>query len=397
MTTAILAQILIDGTGREPIKDAVVIVEQGRIVKVTSKANVSLSTQSYDIVDTNNGVLLPGLIDSHSHIFYITNKMPDAREEQGPEYLVHLISGGLLDARSYISQGVTSIRNLGTEKNLDLGLRNLIAQGKIIGPRIFGSGRPIVMTGRKPFAENIEVNCASDARRAAREQLRNGADVIKLFASAGSIAGGQEQLTIEEMQAAAIEAHKAGRTVTAHAIGTQSIKNAILAGVDSVEHATLIDEEGIALMKERDIVMVPTLSVGRTMANMSPETAVHFGLPADVSEVAHTSFEHDSKALRMAHQVGIRIAAGTDPVLQDTIAGECSWLHKAGLSPMEVIIAATRTGADVLNVDDRLGTIEEGKFADIIALQGNPLEDITALQRVSWVFKEGQLHKSPQI
>lgn len=396
MAKAILAKLLIDGTGRDPIPNAVVIIEKGKIQKVSKQELVSLTSNSYEIIDTHDGILLPGLIDSHSHIFHITNDIYSSGEEEDPANLIRFIRNGLEDARSYISQGVTTIRNLGTKSNLDLGLRDLITQDKVVGPRIFGSGSPIAMTGRKPFADNYEVNSAAEARRAARKQLSKGADVVKLFASAGSIAGGQEQLTIEEMQAAVVEFHKAERTAAAHAIGAISIKNAVLAGVDSVEHATMIDEEGIVLMKKHDVGMVPTLAVGRTISNMDSETATHLGLPENIAEIAHTSFEEDSRATRMAHQEGIRIATGTDPVLQDTIAKECAWLHKAGLAPLEVIVAATRTGAELIHMDDVLGTIEVGKLADLVIVENNPLEDLSALEDVSWVFKEGDALKSPK-
>jgi imidazolonepropionase-like amidohydrolase len=317
-----------------------------------------------------------------------------------PAYTIELIKNGIEGAKYWLSQGVTTIRNVCDEFDFDIGLRDLIAQGKIEGPRIFASGKPIMMPGR-PLYHGIghEVSSPAEARRAAREQLRAGADIIKLFASAGvggaygNMVGeaGWEQLTVEEMQAATFEAHKAGRTVTAHAHHPQSIKNCVLAGLDSVEHAHFVDEEGIAMMKERDVVMVPTLAVAEVLMK-----GTQFGHPPHMEKNARLALEKGIEGVVMAREAGVRIAVGTDPGHGETIAMEFVSLHKAGMTPMEIIVGATKTGAELVKMGDQLGTLEEGKIADLIVLEGNPLEDIKTIENVRWVVKEGEIVKSHQ-
>lgn len=401
----VLAGMLIDGTGRDPLSKAAVVVENGHISRVGAQSEVSPGPDD-QVIDAGDATLMPGLIDSHCHIFYIAGasfvSSSATAGPRTPEQLVTLVAGGLESARLWLSQGVTTIRDVAAEMNLDLGLRDTIASGRVIGPRIFGSGRALAITGGVRLSiENIaiQVNSATEARRAAREQLRAGVNHIKLFASAG-IGGGEgrfvgesgwSQFTVEEMQAAIFEAHKAGRTVAAHAISTQSIKNAVQAGVDTVEHCTYLDEEGLTMMKERDVVMVPTLAVGETLA----EKAIQFGYERHIAERSQLGVEKSHVSVQMAREAGLRIAAGTDPVTQDTIMRECDCLHRAGLTPMEVIVAATRTGAELLHMQDSLGTVEQGKMADLIVLDGNPLDDLWALERVRWVLKDGQVVKSP--
>jgi imidazolonepropionase-like amidohydrolase len=198
---------------------------------------------------------------------------------------------------------------------------------------------------------------------------------------------GWEQLTQEEMQAAAFEAHKAGLYVAIHAIGTESIKNAIRAGADSIEHGTYADEASIAMMSEYGVLLVPTLASNEVFLENIAQTEAEPYL----EEFARRAFQDGKSCVYMAKEAGIRIAAGTDFSQEGALARECASLNEAGLSPMQVIQAATKTGAELLGMDNRLGTLEVGKLADFIALDGNPLEDISALEKICWVIKNGQV------
>ena len=344
---------------------------------------------------------MPGLIDCHCHIFYAVRQEETKKvkaKDFTPADTIELIRNGLEGAKFWLSQGVTTIRNVCDEFDYDIGLRDLIAQGKVEGPRIFASGKPIMIPGR-PLYHGLghEVNSAAEARRAAREQLRAGADVIKLFASAGvggaygNMLGdaGWEQLTVEEMQAAAFEAHKAGRTVTAHAHHPQAIKNCVVAGLDSIEHAHFIDEEGISMMKVRDVVMVPTLFVAEELTK-----GTQFGYGPHMEVNARIAVKKGTEGVVMAREAGVRIAVGTDPGHGETIADECITLHKARLTPMEVLVSATRVGAEVVHMQDQLGTLEVGKIADVIGLGENPLDDLEALRDIQLVMKAGKIFKA---
>jgi imidazolonepropionase-like amidohydrolase len=402
MSTVFTAASLIDGTGRDPITNAALVFENGRITQVGSLDSVSINAQEDKVIDVGNGVLLPGLIDCHCHLFYLLAGSNKPRGDWGPADTIKMIIDGMESARLWLSHGITTVRDVAASWNFDLGLRDLIAQGKAVGPRIFGSGQPLAMTGRALYhGMGIDVNSAEDARRAARQQLRAGADVIKLFASAGLGGGhqgtlvwesGWEQLTIEEMEAAIFEAHKAGRTATTHAIGTQSIKNAVQAGVDSVEHCTYLDDEALSMMKERDVVMVPTLAVGEVLAYRG----IELGFPPLMEEYGLAAIEAGRKSVKMAYEAGLRIATGTDPTHGERVVEECICLNNAGLTPMDVIVAATRVGAELVQKQDDFGTLEVGKFADLIVVDGNPLEDLQALENVLWVVKEGQIYKTPE-
>jgi imidazolonepropionase-like amidohydrolase len=402
MATVFLVETVVDCTGRDPIRNAAVVVENGRITQVGTQSEVSPAPGD-EVIDATDATLMPGMIDVHCHTFYVSGSLEE-KYERPPNELVQLIIDAIESAHLWLTDGITTVRDVGTEANLDLGLRDAIASGKVVGPRMFCAGRALAMTGGVRLSlegGSIQVDSPDEARKAARQQLRAGADLIKLFASAG-IGGGEgrfigesgwPQLTREEMQAAVIEAHKAGRTATAHAISAEAIKNAVRAGVDSVEHCMYVDEEGIALMKERDVVMVPTMAVPVNLV----ERGVKLGYEPHIAERAHMAIERGRQAVKMAREAGIRIATGTDPVPSrpKMLVRECECLHQAGLTPMEVIVAATRTGAELLHVDGRLGTVQEGKIADLVVVDGNPLDDMGALERVLWVMQDGQVVISP--
>jgi imidazolonepropionase-like amidohydrolase len=386
-STVFLAGTLIDGTGREPISPAAVVVDEGRITQVGRRSEIAYSTEDSQVIDVSQRVLIPGLIDSHCHVFYFGHHFQERS-------LVAVIARAITNAGIWLDKGVTTARDVGTRENLDIGLRDAIQAGLVRGPRLFVSGTALAMTGAKQEELRevvIEVTGADEARLVTRMQLRAGVDLIKIFSTAGLTEGGVAQLTIEEMRAIVEEAHKVGRKVACHAIATDGIKNALRAGVDTIEHGTFLDDEAIEMMVAGGAVLVPTLSIGKTTA----ERGLESGRPLALVENARRSLESRRTGARKAYEAGVRIAAGTDPVSDDTMAMECKALLEVGLSPMDVISAATRIGAEILGLQDKIGTIEVGKQADIIVLDGNPLEDITALERVDYVVKDGLIVKAP--
>lgn len=406
MATIVLAQALIDGKGGDPLRNAALVIENGRIVRLGPQSSIHHGPDDL-VVDAGDGALLPGLIDLHSHLLYYNGSEYVASSsrpgQRSPAEIVALVAGALDAARLWLSHGVTTVRDLAAEMNLDLGLRDAIYSGKAVGPRIFGAGRALAITGGVRIStENlaISVDGPDEVRRATREQLRAGVNVIKLFASAG-IGGGEgqsigesgwAQFTTEEMRVAVFEAHKAGRTITAHAISARSVKNALEAGVDSVEHANYLDEEGLAMMKARDVVLVPTLAIGETLA----ESGKRFGYEAHIQERSLRAVECSKETIRIAREGGVRIGTGTDPVTRDTMPREWESMARAGMTPTEIIVAATRTGAELLRIQDRLGTLEIGKIADVVALGSNPLDNVSAIRDVRWVLKDGQIVRSPE-
>jgi len=380
--TVFLVGTLIDATGSDPIRDAMVVTERGRIVQVGPAKSLRHQRRHHRVVDASEATMMPGLIDSHCHVFYLNS------EDFGQPVGVSLIASGLKNALNLLMQGVTTARELCTRDNLDVELRDAIARGLVVGPRLFVSGEGMAMTGGKArgMVELVtEITGPDEARRFVRRQVRSGVDLIKVFATAGLTDGGQEQLTELEIRAAVEEAHKAGRSVAAHAIGTAGIKNAVRAGADTVEHGTFLDEEAVHLMLATGTALVPTLSIGHTMA----EQGAALVSSAALIENAKQALAREADSARMAYQAGIPIGAGTDPVYGDTMAMECRQLLQVGLDPMQTLQAATIVGARILGQEAVLGTIEPGKYADLLLVDGNPLDDVAALERVRYVVKAG--------
>jgi imidazolonepropionase-like amidohydrolase len=238
----------------------------------------------------------------------------------------------------------------------------------------------------------MEFTGADEARRAVRRQIDAGVDFIKLFATAGIGERGHSQMTFEEVAAATDEGHKAGKTVAAHAIAADGIKICVRAGVDTIEHGKALDDEAVAMMRDAGVALVPTLAVGRTIA----ERAVELGRGAEVAENARRVLEVHQRSVRLAYEAGVKIVVGTDPAYGDSMARECELLVQTCLTPMEALVGATRRGAEILRLGDDFGTLEEGKRADLIVLARSPVEDIRALSEVEYVFKAGIAVRRPQ-
>jgi imidazolonepropionase-like amidohydrolase len=379
MPTAFIDGPVIVGDGRV-LEHATVLVEGERITKVTN-GNAAIPNDARKI-SLAGRTLLPGFIDCHVH--FCLDASPDPIASVTSEPLTINVLKAAQSARRTLMAGVTSVRDMGGKDGIDLVLRQAITSGLVQGPRMLVSGKLICMTGGHGWQIGREANGPDEVRKAAREQIKAGADIVKLMATGGvmtpAVEPGSEQLTEEELHAGIQEAHKAGKKTATHAMGTQGILNALRAGIDSIEHGTYLDEEAISLMVEKDIPFVPTLS--------APYHIESKGVEAGIPEFAVEKTLHVKpfylKSVRMAREAGVRVAMGTDAGTPFNVhggnLGELKRMVEVGFSPMEAIRAATQIASQVLGLEKELGTVEEGKLADLVVVKGNPLEDIDLLQ-----------------
>lgn len=395
MTIAFLDGPVFVGDGRI-LEHATILVEGERIVKV-AEGNVAVPNDARK-VSLAGMTLLPGIIDCHVHLCL----------DAGPDPMTTLISESqpmttlkaAQFARKTLMAGVTSVRDMGGKYGIDLTIRDAIRSGMILGPRILASGHMICMTGGHAWQMGREADGPVEVMKAAREQIRAGADVVKFMATGGimtaGVVPGSEQFTEEELRAGIHEAHKAGRKTATHAQGTQGILNALRAGIDSIEHGIFLDEETISLMVKRDVPLIPTLS--------APYYIERKGVEAGIPEFAVEKTLHVKpfylKSVRMAREAGVRIAMGTDAGTPFNVhggnLGELKRMVEVGFSPMEAIRAATQIASQVLGLEKELGTVEEGKLADLVVVEGNPLENIGLLVKaaaIRLVMQGGQLVK----
>jgi imidazolonepropionase-like amidohydrolase len=386
---------LIDGKSKTALSPGLVLVEGGRIVQVGTAIAAPPGTA---VIDLGAATLLPGLIDCHDHL-------TGGPESSGYKSLGISIPREALYGATYaaitLRAGFTSVRNVGANGYADVALRDAIDEGSLPGPRLLVSGPPIGITGghcdnnllpsEYARTEAGVANGPWGVRAKVREIVKYGADLIKVCASGGVLSKGDQpgtpQYTLEELTALAEEAHKLGRRVAAHAHGAQSIKDAIRAGVDSVEHASFIDDEGIRLAKERgtwlvmDIYNDDFILEHGAKAGMLPESLEK---ERRLGRIQRESFARAWKAR-------VKMAFGTDGGVypHGDNARQFAYMVQFGMTPMEAIQAATVHAADLMGWSDRVGTLEEGKQADVIAVPGDPLADVRALERVSFVMKGG--------
>ena len=379
MTIAFVDGPVITGDGRI-LERATVLVENDKIVKV-AEGDISIP-QTARKIPIDGMTLLPGFIDSHIHI--CIDGSPDPVSNLMAESPTITTLKAARAARQTLLAGVTTIRDMGGQDGIDLGLKQAINSGLIPGPRMLVSGQLICMTGGHGWQIGQEANGPDEVRQAARKQIKAGADIVKLMATGGvmtpGVQPGSEQFTEEEMRAGIEEAHKAGKKTATHAMGTQGILNALRAGINSIEHGVYLNEEAVALMVECKVPYVPTIS-----ALYHIETkGVEAGIPDYAVEKTLMVKPHHLESIRMAREAGVMVAAGTDAGTPFNLHGnnlsEIKLLVEyGGFSPMEAIEAGTRVSAQTLGLENELGTIEEGKIADLIMVSGNPLENIDIL------------------
>jgi imidazolonepropionase-like amidohydrolase len=353
------------------------------------------------VIDLGGATLLPGLIDCHTHIMA---RIPDGDDG----YVVNLATKsqafraleGAYNARITLEAGYTTIRDVESEGSeyADVALRDAIKQGLVQGPRMQVATRAIAAVGQyNPFGVSPDlhdfptgaqmVSGVEEARRAVREQIGHGADLIKVYAD-----WRYPTLTVEEMRVIVEEAHKQNRKVAAHATTPEGIKNALTAGVDSIEHGHGINREDLEMMKAKGTFLVPTIGV----VDLDLEAEKNKPMSPEQRKRLDAFLQGIQQEVQIAKSLGVKIAAGFDPASPETHgknAAELEAMTKRGLTPLEAIQAATISAAELLTWPDKVGALDPGHFADVIAVDGDPLKDITLLQHVRWVMKGGAVVK----
>lgn len=389
---------LIDGNGHA-IARATIIVRDGKIHTAGPSRTISIPRGATRF-DGRGLTVLPGLIDCHVHL--CLGAEPDvvnAVEQETPT--VTLLKASQM-ARQTLEAGVTTVRDLGSRDHSIFALKEAIDKGLTAGPRIIGAGLAICMIGGHARFIGQEVEGVEQVRKTVREQIDAGAEVIKVIASGGVLTPGtspdQAQLTMDELRAAVDEAKRAGRKVAAHAHGSSGMKNAVRAGVHSIEHATLMDEEAADLLDQHGVYIVPTLSALATTAACGRGC----GIPESARDKAKSMTKRHQASFKRAYRRGLLIAMGTDAGTPFNYHGENAQelerMVALGMSEMEAIMASTSAAARLIGIQDKVGTIERGKEADLIVINGNPLQKVELLRdrsRIVGVMKAGRFVAGP--
>lgn len=397
----VVAGALIDTLDSKRVADPVVEISGDRIVSVTASGVVP---DGAEVIDLGDATILPGLADMHAHLtFYGTDFGYEMLAISKTDQAIR----GVVNARKMLLAGFTAARNLGASGFSDVSLRNAINDGRILGPRLQVSGPALSSTGGHcdnnylPSDYDVSAEGVADGPWAVRKQVREnrkyGADVIKICATGGVLSKGTDpgarQYTLEELQAIVDEAHTLGMQVAAHAHGTEGILFAILAGVDSIEHSSLIDDEGLKLAKRNGTF----LSINAYTPIYMVANGEAMGILPESLEKARNLADKRLRNYRTAIEAGATIVYGTDSSTypHGDYAKQFSVYVDLGMSPMEAIQTATTVAAESLGWVGDTGAVAPGYFADIIAVDGNPLEDVSVLENVTFVMKGGGIHKSP--
>ncbi len=380
---------IIDGTGAEPVRGRSVVVENGIITGVVEDARAPRGNG----MDLAGYTLLPGLINCHVHLCFGAEADPVRPLREEPLALTAIKA--LLRARETARAGVTTVRDLGGREYVEIAARRAIQEGLIDGPRIVAAGRPVCMTGGHGHWLGREADGPDDARKAVREQLKAGADVIKIIATGGVMTPGVEpgspQMTLDEMRAAIEEARKAGRRTAAHAMAATGISDAIAAGITSIEHGIYLTEEIVAHMRRDGTFLVPTLNAPAAIA----AGGLAAGIPQFMVRKSELVVPPHVASFQLAHRAGVRIAAGADsgtPLnFHGSLLPELTLMVKYGMTPLEAIRSATVTAADCLGLGEVIGRVAPGYAADLIAVAGDPAERIEALADLKLVLVNGRV------
>ena len=397
---------LIDGITEIPV-EMVTIIINGSTIQSILRGHINPQSENDKLINLKDYTLLPGLMDMHTHLSSESN--PKSYMEKFYMDLDEYAYRSIPYAEKTLMAGFTTVRELGGV--ISNSLRDAIRSGYVVGPRIFSAGKAIATTGghadpssglnmnftSDPGPKDGVINGTSDARKAVRQRYKNGADLIKITATGGvlSVAKNSKnpQFTEQEIKAIVETAQDYDMHVAAHAHGPEGMKRAIRAGVHSIEHGTIMDGEVLALMKKYGTYYIPTISAGMFVAAKAKEQGYY---PQIIVPKALEIGPRLLNTFTTAYKFGIKIAFGTDSGVSyhGENAKEFLYMVKGGMSEMEAIRSATVVASELLGIDDKLGTIESGKIADIIAVTGNPVKDITSLQSVVFVMKEGIIYKN---
>lgn len=400
---AIRAGRLIDGTGAAPVRDAVILIEGDRIKAVGAGLSVPSGAR---VLDLSRHTVLPGFIDAHVHLVGRgIGEGPNWEDASTRDLPALGAIYGVRNARLTLEAGFTTVRNVGAADFSDVALRDAIRAGVVPGPRILAAAHSLGITGGhcddNGFAPGIlepvpgrgVADGPDEIVKEVRYQVKHGADVIKFCATGGVLSEGDavgvQQYAAEEMKVLVDEAHLTGRRVAAHAHGNAGIKVAVAAGVDSIEHGSELDDEAIALFRKHGTWLVPTLLAAESVekgARGGVITGQRAEKALSIAPVMRASF-------RKAARAGVKIALGSDAGVfpHGTQGREFVLMVEHGLSPMQAIEAGTRGAADLLGLAGELGTVEAGRIADLVAVQGDPLTDISILTRPVFVLHEGRV------
>src|SRR5579872_650907 len=401
-TIAVKAGTLIDPEAGITLKDQVILVRDGKIDAVGHNLSIPAGTK---LIDLSADTVLPGLIDCHTHL-------ADGLRETDPiaqfkKTAAQSALESVPNAKAMLESGFTTVRDVGVYRALnDVALRDAINRGYVVGPRMFVAGAYVTITGGAGAATGLapdiplpwdlhygEANSPWEVRQVIRKLAHDGADHIKVLSSGAVLTYGSnpksQEFTLEELQAAVDEASHFGLRVEAHAHSPEGIKNAIRAGVASVEHATMIDDEGIALAKQHGTYLDMDIYDEECIQGDKNTPKEFLQHDAELGQIQRDNF-------RKAVQAGAKMSFGTDAGIcpYGTSARQFAFMVKYGMTPIQAIQAATINAADLLGKRDSLGSLRAGKYADLIAVEGNPLSDISILERVVFVMKDGKIFKA---
>ena len=404
--TVLKAARIFDGRSDRMLENGVVVVEG---TKIRSVGSGIASPPGASVIELGDATLLPGFIDSHTHVTSEAsdNWLADFYEglrRSVPERTVFAVEY----ARRTLRSGFTTIRDVGSEDGIDVGLRNGIEKGLVPGPRILAAryaigstgghcdlaGFPPGTFGGERGTEKGILHGAAEAREAVRLNVKYGADVIKMCASGGVLSLGDDvsapQMTDEELVAAIDEAHRLNRKTAAHAHGDAAARAAVRAGIDSIEHGSFLTDETLALMKAKGTYLVPTMLAGEWTGGKSEKFPPEIAAKAKAAHAAHDD------AFRRALKAGVKIAFGTDAGVSPhgISAEEFGLMTRLGMSPAAALRSAGPVAADLLGLSARIGTLEPGKEADVVAVPGNPLADVRATEKVFFVMKGGRVYRN---
>ena len=377
------AQTLIDGISDAPKKDQLIIIEDDKIIQIEEYHEIN-----EDVIHAN--VVTPGFFNCHVHILYPVGFKFDTQfslKEKAFYAQKH--------CKEYLESGVTFIRVVGTEENYDLQIKEAIENHVIEGPHMYCAGKVICMTGGHGWQEGIEADGKDACLKAVRTQLKSGVDLIKMMATGGVMTKGVEpgnaQFSVEEMKVMIEEAHKAGRKTATHAQGLQGIKNALYAGIDSIEHGCFLDEECLELMKKQNTFLVPTLCAPQCIIDKGIENGVAKYMVEKTLKVKDAHVKSVKKAYKQGIQIALGTDAGTPFNYHNNTAYEMELLARLNIPNMDILKIATINSARCVGVEKDYGSIEVGKQADLVCLEENPLENISNVRKINRVIQSGKI------